>query len=119
MVEDRRTFEERLAACRSSAEIEELCKAAYQPTGTFTRENDGYVKFSTAAPNPNASAGSASQPPIDPAVANAVEGLHLLREVFRMPNGDLREISAYSYSGLDLLHASIEREGGKKIGGNA
>jgi hypothetical protein len=128
MTDDRRTLQERLAGtqldsleekirnCTNASELQDLMTASREMRGSYVRRQDGFMEFN---PSETMSAPPAAAPPIDPTVAKAVEGLHLLREVFRMPNGDLREISAYSYSGLDLLHASIEREGGKKIGGNA
>lgn len=128
MTEDRRTLQERLPGaqldsleqkirgCNSASELQDLMTASRELRGSYVRRQDGFMDFN---PSEAMDAPRAAAPQIDPEVAKVVEGLHLLREVFRMPNGDLREISAYSYSGLDILHTSIERDGGTKIGGNA
>lgn len=110
------SLEEQIRNCASASELQDLMTASREMRGNYVRRQDGFMDFH---PSETMNAPRAAEPAVDPAVRAAVDGLHLLREVFRMPNGDLREISAYSYSGLDLLHTSIEREGGKKIGGNA
>jgi hypothetical protein len=121
MAQDNRTLEERIRDCRSASELQDLMTASRTFTGTFTRNREGGVDYQSdgATLNRPSTSQSALQPAADPAVTKALQGLHLLTEQFQMPDGSLREISAYSYSGLDAFHAQMLRLGGRRIGGNA
>ena len=94
MTEDRRTLQERLPGaqldsleqkirgCNSASELQDLMTASRELRGSYVRRQDGFMDFN---PSEAMDAPRAAAPQIDPEVAKVVEGLHLLREVFRMP----------------------------------
>ena len=91
------TFEQRIAAATSSAEVAELCRQQGETAAVLVRERDGSVtvRESFAMPTP---APPASQQPDNT----------LLRRAVTLSDGTVRLIEAWSVYGLDILESAIK-----------
>jgi chemotaxis signal transduction protein len=91
------SFEGKIAAATSAAEISEICKQQGERIGFLVRERDGSVNIRDTF---------VQQPP---APQPETQSDSLLRRAVRLENGTVRLIEAYSVGGLDILEGALRK----------
>jgi hypothetical protein len=114
MADDRRTLAERLSGaqldsldakirnCDSARQIQELMLLVHQPSGVVHRDSDGGLSYQIGGEHlPSAT------PPVETPQPKPIKHDGMLRSLWKLPNGTLQVLEAYSQTGLDILEASL------------